>query len=135
MNTVAANLDVNANTDLNANAKANSSQTASQAQIPISLAYAPTASEHVYLELEVAEGTHLYQALQLSGWLEKYPELKQWCESQRHATQVDNKQWLVGVYSQKKLLSYELQAHDRVEVYRPLSIDPMRKRKRRANRQ
>nr|WP_241878483.1 RnfH family protein [Psychrobacter sp. PraFG1]UNK04976.1 RnfH family protein [Psychrobacter sp. PraFG1] len=30
----------------------------------------------------------------------------------------------------KKLLSYELQAHDRIEIYRPLTIDPMRKRKK-----
>jgi len=36
------------------------------------------------------------------------------------------------VFSQKKLLSYVLKAHDRIEIYRPLTIDPMRKRKKRA---
>ncbi|PNK61917.1 RnfH family protein [Psychrobacter sp. FDAARGOS_221] len=114
----------------------NSSQQQSSGEtLPISLAYAPSANEQLYLEMQVAPGTQLYQALQQSGWLEQYPELQQWCAAQRDATEINNKQWFVGVFSQKKLLSYPLQAHDRIEVYRPLTIDPMRKRKRRANKQ
>lgn len=106
-----------------------------QAGLPISLAYAPSATQSLYLEMEVAEGTTLLQALQQSGWLQQYPDLQQWCDEHAQDEQINNKTWAVGVFSQKKLLSYVLQAHDRIEVYRPLTIDPMRKRKKRAIRQ
>ncbi len=106
-----------------------------QAGLPISLAYAPSATQSLYLEMEVAEGTTLLQALQQSGWLQQYPDLQQWCDEHAQDEQINNKTWAVGVFSQKKLLSYVLQAHDRIEIYRPLTIDPMRKRKKRAIRQ
>lgn len=106
-----------------------------QAGLPISLAYAPSATQSLYLEMDVAEGTTLLQALQQSGWLQKYPDLQQWCDEHAQDEQINNKTWAVGVFSQKKLLSYVLQAHDRIEIYRPLTIDPMRKRKKRAIRQ
>lgn len=100
--------------------------------LPISLAYAPSATDSDYLEIEVVEGTTLLQSLQQAGWLQKYPLLKQWCDEHAEAKQINNKSWYVGVFSQKKLLSYVLKAHDRIEIYRPLTIDPMRKRKKRA---
>lgn len=100
--------------------------------LPISLAYAPSSTQNVYEELKVTEGTTLLQALQQVGWLQCYPELKQWCEAHAAEEQINHKSWYVGVFSQKKLLSYVLKAHDRVEVYRPLTVDPMRKRKNRA---
>ncbi|SUD90100.1 RnfH family protein [Psychrobacter phenylpyruvicus] len=103
-----------------------------QAGLPISLAYAPSATDSLYLEMEVAQGTTLLQALQQSGWLQKYPALQQWCDEHAQDEQINNKSWAVGVFSQKKLLSYVLHAHDRIEIYRPLTIDPMRKRKKRA---
>ncbi|HJH09110.1 MAG TPA: RnfH family protein [Psychrobacter pasteurii] len=106
-----------------------------QAGLPISLAYAPSATQSLYLEMEVAEGTTLLQALQQSGWLQQYPDLQQWCDEHAQDEQINNKTWAVGVFAQKKLLSYVLQAHDRIEIYRPLTIDPMRKRKKRAIRQ
>ena len=106
-----------------------------QAGLPISLAYAPSATQSLYLEMEVAEGTTLLQALQQSGWLQQYPDLQQWCDEHAQDEQINNKTWAVGVFSQKKLLSYVIQAHDRIEIYRPLTIDPMRKRKKRAIRQ
>lgn len=106
-----------------------------QAGLPISLAYAPSATQSLYLEMEVAEGTTLLEALQQPGWLQQYPDLQQWCDEHAQDEQINNKTWAVGVFSQKKLLSYVLQAHDRIEIYRPLTIDPMRKRKKRAIRQ
>lgn len=100
--------------------------------LPISLAYAPAPNESVYEEIKVAPGTTLLQALQQAGWLQRFPQLQQWCEEHADDEKIDNKSWYVGVFSQKKLLSYPLQAHDRIEIYRPLTIDPMRKRKKRA---
>ncbi len=103
--------------------------------LPISLAYAPTPDKQLYLEIKVAVGTQLLQALQQVGWLCAYPELGRWCQAHHLDTQVDNKRWWVGVYADKALLTYTLKAHDRIEVYRPLSIEPMRKRKNRATQQ
>ena len=114
---------------------ADQSQQTKEAGIPISLAYAPTPESNLYVETQVVAGTSLLQALQHVGWLEEYPELQQWCEAYKNNAQIENKDWRVGVYSQKKPLSYVLQAHDRVEVYRPLTIDPMRKRHKRATKQ
>lgn len=104
-------------------------------KIPISLAYAPTDHEHLYIECEVNKGTQLMDALTQTGWLAQYPELAQWCEEHKNEGKIDNKAWRVGVFSYKKPLNYELKSHDRVEVYRPLTIDPMRKRKKRATQQ
>ena len=38
----------------------------------------------------------------------------------------------MGVFGKKVADDYVLQAHDRVEVYRPLLIDPKENRRRRA---
>ncbi len=97
----------------------------------------PTAKDQAYIEMDVALGTSIYQALQLVGWLEQYPELANWCEQIKEsptslATKPNARHWCVGIYSQKKPLDYILQANDRIEVYRPLSIDPMKRRKRQA---
>lgn len=100
--------------------------------LSISLAFAPSVEVNLYVDTSIEAGTTLYQALVQVGWLDEYPDLKQWCEENKDNLKIDNKSWRVGVYSQKRPLSYILQPHDRVEVYRPLTIDPMRKRKRRA---
>ena len=62
-------------------------------QLPISLAYAPSATDSDYLEIEAVEGTTLLQALQQAGWLQKYPLLKQWCDEHAEAEQINNKSW------------------------------------------
>ncbi|WP_230659465.1 RnfH family protein [Psychrobacter sp. I-STPA10] len=103
-----------------------------EVMIGISLAYAPSSTEQWYLEIEVPRGSSIFMALQLSGWLQKDRELAQWCQQHQDAVMVDKKDWRVGVFSQKQPLSYELAASDRIEIYRPLHIDPMNKRKKRA---
>lgn len=103
--------------------------------IPISLAYAPTATEQHYVECEVVKGTTLIEALAEQGWLEQFSELGDWCAKvQKEASaSIRAKAWHVGVYAQKQPLDYVLLAHDRVEVYRSLLADPMKIRKKRAN--
>lgn len=103
--------------------------------IPITLAYAPdiqTNSKNqrqLYQSMQVATGTTLWQALKLSGWLDDFAELKAWCQIHQHEQKPTTKDWRVGVYSQKQPLNYQLQAHDRVEVYRALKVEPMQRRK------
>ncbi|WP_227429803.1 RnfH family protein [Psychrobacter sp. I-STPA6b] len=101
------------------------------AMIAISMAYAPSASEQWYHEMQVPQGTTVYSALQMAGWLDKDEALSVWCQ-QNYGQPIIHKDWRVGVCSQKQPLDYQLDADDRLEVYRPLSVDPMRKRKKRA---
>lgn len=99
--------------------------------INISLAYATVTEQH-YQELQVPLNTNIYQALQQSGWLDSFLELKTWCEQVLTITQPSQTHWMVGVYSKKQPLCYVLQPYDRIEIYRPLTDNPMKKRKDRA---
>ncbi|MDO4450321.1 MAG: RnfH family protein [Moraxella sp.] len=98
--------------------------------INISLAYAHHDTQH-YTQMSLDDGTTIYQALQHSGWL-LMPELADfatWCLHHQHASP-NHKAWYVGIYSQKKRLDTPLSDGDRIEIYRPLSFDPMSRRKK-----
>jgi hypothetical protein len=69
--------------------------------------------------LDVAAGTTIGQAIELSGVLAEFPEINL-------ATQP------VGIYAKKKTLDTVLRARDRIEIYRPLVADPKDSRRRRA---
>lgn len=73
-------------------------------------------------KLEVEQGTTLAQAIELSQITENFPELTWDAKS-------------VGVFSQRKPLDYELVENDRVEIYRPLIIDPKEARRLKAEKQ
>ncbi|MBE9577988.1 MULTISPECIES: RnfH family protein [Moraxella] len=95
----------------------------------ISLAYADKDNQY-YQELEVPTHTTIYQALQSSGWLDlpHLAEFALWCHANREH-EPNHKAWYVGIYSQKKRLDTVLSDGDRIEIYRPLSYDPMSRRK------
>ena len=93
------------------------------------LAYAEDGVRQHYLTAQVSQGTTLYEALAQVGWLNQFEELATWCEQVVNTTTPMAKRWHVGVYAQKQPLNYQLQAFDRVEVYRSLSADPMSQRK------
>lgn len=103
-------------------------------QIPISLAYAQDSQTHHYLEIQVEQGTTLWQALTQANWIAKFPEIDQWYQTQQ--IQPDQKptktQWHIGIFSKKQPPNYILQPHDRIEIYRDLQINPMQKRQKRA---
>lgn len=87
-------------------------------EIAVEIAYALPA-EQVVLGVSVAKGTTARQAIRLSGLCQRFPEL-------------DLAQLQVGIFGQLKSPDSVLQAHDRVEIYRPLTIDPQTARRRRA---
>ena len=89
-------------------------------QIHVQVCYATPASE-IVLELDVAPGTTLEQAVRQSGLLALVPG-------------IDLAQTPVGIFSKKKLLTTVLRACDRVELYRPLLCDPKETRRRRAQK-
>ncbi|UYZ68286.1 RnfH family protein [Moraxella bovis] len=99
------------------------------ATINIALAYAD-GDRHYYQELILPHGTTLYQALVHAGWLSlpTFIDFGAWCDTHMTADP-SHKAWYVGIYSQKKRLDTVLSNGDRVEIYRPLSYDPMARRK------
>lgn len=85
--------------------------------ISVEVAYARP-EEQVVVTLTVAKGTTVEQAIELSGILERFPE-------------IDLSRSKVGVFGELTSLHRPLQAHDRVELYRPLCGDPRELRRRR----
>ncbi len=83
----------------------------------VQVAYA-TPTEQVELSVEVSSHATVAWAIRQSGVLEQFPELK--LESLQ-----------VGIFSRRVTLDTVLQAGDRVEIYRPLSLDPKEARRRR----
>ena len=101
--------------------------------IAIVIAYVADDGWSFYTEIQVPAKTTIMQALNISGCLkdERFCEFAKWCEQNRQ-TDPNHKAWYVGVYSQKKRLDAMLFDGDRVEIYRPLSYDPMARRKSRS---
>jgi putative ubiquitin-RnfH superfamily antitoxin RatB of RatAB toxin-antitoxin module len=76
-------------------------------------------SEQNLLRLEVAEGSSIQSVIEQSGILERYPE-------------IDISKLKVGIFSRLADLSHVVREDDRIEIYRPLVIDPMEARRLRA---
>ena len=90
--------------------------------ITAEVAYA-TPSKQKIISLELADGTSALQAIMSSGICEHFPEIN-----------LDSMK--VGIFG-KKIAdpnSYKLQHKDRVEIYRPLIIDPKESRVNRVNK-
>ncbi len=93
--------------------------------IMVEVAYALPHVQKI-LELQVAEGTTAFEAAEQSGITDEFPD-------------IDIETARMGVFGQafgtrglESAREYVLQPHDRVEIYRPLVIDPKEVRKRRA---
>jgi len=85
----------------------------------VEVAYAKP-DEQVLLSVEGAPGMTVQQALDASGILARFPEIK---------PGKDNK---VGIFGKLAKLDASLKPGDRVEIYRPLIADPKEQRKKRA---
>jgi putative ubiquitin-RnfH superfamily antitoxin RatB of RatAB toxin-antitoxin module len=88
----------------------------------VSVAYSPRAGVVDEVEVRVAEGATLADALKASGLLERHPQVG--LDGQRF-----------GIWGRPCDAATPLRARDRVEVYRPLVIDPMQARRERQRRQ
>ena len=73
------------------------------------------------VELQVRAGTHAREALRLSGLAGEFPE-------------IDADRCPLGVFGECVADDYALLPGDRVEVYRPLRVDPREARRERARR-
>lgn len=86
----------------------------------IELVYCPQPGAADMLTLELMPGATVGDVLRLSGILE------------RHALPLDGLR--VGVWCKARELSSVLRDRDRVEVYRPLTVDPKEARRQRYRR-
>ena len=88
--------------------------------IEVEVAYAQPDQQKI-VRLEVASGVTVAEAIQLSGILSIFPE-------------IDLGKHKVGVFSQKKDLTDLVEAGDRIEIYRPLIIEPKEARRLRVKK-
>lgn len=88
--------------------------------IDITVAYAKPDSQ-VEIPLSVEENCTVALAIRRSGILEQFPEIELGSAT-------------VGIYSRKVALDALLSAGDRIEIYRPLLIDPKQARRLRAQK-
>ena len=89
-------------------------------RLSIEVCYA-LANEQALIAVELPEGATLQQALDASGILQRYPR-------------IDLTTQKVGVFGKVKALDTVLADHDRVEIYRPLLVDPKVSRQRRVEK-
>lgn len=87
--------------------------------IDVEVAYG-TPQEQVLFSVSVPQGCTLEEAVRGSGLLERFPALN-----------LDTAR--VGIFSRPANLDTVLEEGDRVEIYRPLLVDPKEARRRRAN--
>jgi putative ubiquitin-RnfH superfamily antitoxin RatB of RatAB toxin-antitoxin module len=90
--------------------------------LTISVAYSPRAGEVDLCEVTLPAGACVGDALRASGLAQRYPAL-------------NLAEAALGVWGVRAGADQPLRDRDRVEVYRPLLIDPMAARRRRQQQQ
>lgn len=88
----------------------------------VEVAYSPLGRVVDRVELTLAEGSTALQALQASGLLQRHPD-------------IDLSVQRVGVWGRLCRPDEPLREGDRVELYRPLTVDPKEARRLRYRRQ
>jgi uncharacterized protein len=92
----------------------------SSGSLSIDVCYA-LADAQTVIGVQLPAGSTVQQAIDASGILTRHPE-------------IDLTTLKVGVYGKLKPLDAELADHDRVEIYRPLVVDPKLARQRRVDK-
>lgn len=86
---------------------------AADEDITVELAWSPEAGDVRLVSLRVAPGTTLGEAVALVGWIGS------------------GEPFDAGVFGRRQPADYRLKPLDRVEIYRPLVVDPKEARRRR----
>lgn len=90
-----------------------------EGSIDVTVVYCAAPGEVDEVRLRLAAGATLLDALRASGVLVRHPSID--LDAQR-----------VGIWGRTKPLDATLRDRDRVEVYRPLQVDPKQARRERA---
>jgi uncharacterized protein len=85
--------------------------------ITVELVYVTSARKTVHFNLELAAGATVLDALNSSGIYQTYPETKRLS---------------LGIYAKLVTLDTVLKEGDRLEIYRPLVLDPKETRRQKA---
>lgn len=98
--------------------------------ILVSLVYVHDDGTLYQMPLSLPDGSTVLDALGASHWLDlpDFQAVKAWLSTKQPAEKPTHKAWYVGIFSQKVPLDHPLKTGDRLEIYRPLSLDPMKKR-------
>ena len=91
----------------------------------ITLVYSPAPREVKQYVLQLPPGTTVAQAIEQSGLLSECPDI--------HLR--DHAAFAVGIWGRKTTLNHVLRDLDRVEIYRPLLVDPKVARRERFQKQ
>lgn len=95
---------------------------ASDTRIQVTVVYSPVARDVREVVLNLASNSTVLDALQGSGLVQLFAE-------------IDQPSTLVGVWGRKASLNQTLRENDRVEIYRPLTVDPKVARRERFAKQ
>lgn len=87
-------------------------------KILVEVAYASVTTAKI-IAIEVEPASTCFEAISQSGILSLFPE-------------IDLSSQKIGVFSESRALSSEVKAGDRVEIYRPLIINPKDARREKA---
>ena len=91
-----------------------------QKLISVEVAYA-TPTQQKIIPFKITEGATIEEAIFRSGILLLFPE-------------IDLMKQTVGIFSKQKKLTDIVKEGDRIEMYRPLTMDPKEARKKRVKR-
>ncbi|MDP3705571.1 MAG: RnfH family protein [Legionellaceae bacterium] len=83
----------------------------------VDVVYAPLSQKPIQRRVDYVKGLTVGSALEQSGLVDTHPEIAHFS---------------VGVFSTVVSLDAQVKAGDRIEIYRPLLIDPKEKRRQRA---
>ena len=95
---------------------------ANDVSLLVTVVYSPVPRDVREVSLQLALGSTVLQALQASGLLQLFPV-------------IDQPSIVVGVWGRKVDLAQPLRENDRVEIYRPLTVDPKVARRERFAKQ
>jgi putative ubiquitin-RnfH superfamily antitoxin RatB of RatAB toxin-antitoxin module len=84
--------------------------------IEVAVAYAE-GEDQIWKRLEVAEGTTVVDAIEASGILESFPA-------------IDLEKQKIGIFGKFTALNGTVSHGDRIEIYRPITADPKKAKKR-----
>lgn len=91
-------------------------------RLNIALVYSPGPRQIREWTLALAPGTTVSQALGACGFFDEFPEF-------------ENTRLLAGIWGRRIRLDHLLTDKDRIEIYRPLRVDPKTARRERFDRQ
>lgn len=87
--------------------------------IEVEVAFAPDSQTQKLVSVQVTDNSCVRDAVNATGWPQQYPQIFDYS---------------VGIFSQKVNWKTAINTGDRIEIYRPLRIDPQNKRKLLSNK-